>query len=543
MMKAEYQQKLSDLVHQHYAGLSMRELFAHDEMRFDRYHLSLEGVLFDYSKNLINDEILQALVDLAESAKVSRRRDEMFSGVKINHTEGRAVLHTALRDFSNQPLVVDGEDIRAEVSRERKRVAALVDKVHSGEWRGFSGQTITDVVNIGIGGSDLGPKMVVEALRPYHLGKTKVHFVSNVDGDALVHVLNQVNPERTLFIVASKSFSTQETLMNAQSARKWLVAYYGDEKAVANHFVAVSSQLDAVEKFGIDLNHCYAMWDWVGGRYSLWSSIGMPIAFAVGNAHFERLLRGAYAMDQHFCAAPLRQNIPVLMAVLGVLYADYHQVQSQVILSYDERLRYFADYLQQADMESNGKSVQIDGKLSDVVTGIALWGGVGTNGQHAFHQLLHQGTIVIPADFIVAKNSYHDLDHHHQALLANCFAQSQAMMQGQTLEEVVIQLKAKGMSEAEIALLAPHKVVKGNKPSNTIVVDTLDPYRLGMLIAAYEHKIFVQGVIWNINSFDQWGVELGKVLGNPILKTLQQGQVAANAYDSSTVGLLRTVLG
>lgn len=541
-MHADGYRKVSDLVKGKYAGLSMRQLFAEDVQRFERYHLELDGLLFDYSKNLINSDIMQALFALADNAQLIQRRNDMFKGVKINHTENRAVLHTALRDFSNAPLVVDGENIRAEVLRERQRVTDLVEKVHSGQWLGFSGQKITDVVNIGIGGSDLGPKMVVEALRPYHLGKTKVHFVSNVDGDSLLRVLEQVNPEQTLFIVASKSFSTQETLMNAQSARAWLVKHYGDEKAVANHFVAVSTQLDAVEKFGIDLNHCYAMWDWVGGRYSLWSSIGMPIAFAVGSAHFEQLLRGAYVMDQHFCTTPMQQNMPVLMGLLGVLYADFHQVQSQVILSYDERLRYFADYLQQADMESNGKSVQVDGQLSDVVTGVALWGGVGTNGQHAFHQLLHQGTIVIPADFIVAKSSYHHLGEHHQALLANCFAQSQALMQGQTYDEVVAQLKAKNISDAEIEKLAPHKVVKGNKPSNTIIVDQLDPYRLGMLIAAYEHKIFVQGVIWNINSFDQWGVELGKVLGNPILATLQKGIVASTEYDSSTVGLIQRVL-
>jgi len=535
-------QNLDNLVSNKYANLSMRDLFANDSQRFTKYSLDFNGLLFDYSKNLINDEIMNALFDVAKETHVEEKRAKMFAGEKINITENRAVLHTALRDFHDEDMFVDGENISKEVRKERQRVFDLVDAVHSGEWRGFSGKKITDVVNIGIGGSDLGPKMVTEALSPYHLNKTKVHFASNVDAESLLSVLAKVHPETTLFIVASKSFGTQETLLNSISAREWLLGFYEDEKAVANHFVAVSSQLDKVEEFGIKLKHCYKMWDWVGGRYSLWSSIGMPIIFAVGKDNFIALLKGGFAIDKHFQNAPMQNNIPVLLALLSILNSNFHNLQSQVILPYDGRLKYFYDYIQQVDMESNGKSCDMEGNKLAKQSAIALWGGVGTNGQHAFHQLLHQGTVTIPADFIIAKIPYHNLKNHHEALLANCFAQSQAMMVGKTEHEILAELKVQGMNDDEAQTLASHKVIAGNKPSNTFLLEELNPFILGMLIAIYEHKVFVQGAVWNVNSFDQWGVELGKVLSGPILEAIEDKK-NNTSFDSSTAGLVNKVLG
>ncbi len=531
---------LKQLLENKYRDITMRDLFLSDPERFNRYQLQVENIFLDFSKNRINDEILSALIQLAKDANVEAMRDAMFAGEKINTSENRAVLHTALRDFSKKEIVVDGINVKDEITHERKRVQKLVESVHSGKWSGFSGKVITDVVNIGIGGSDLGPKMVCEALKPYHQDHTKVHFVSNVDADSILSALSIVNPETTLFIIASKSFTTQETLMNANTAREWLIDYYKDESAVANHFVAVSSALDKVAAFGIDLDNCFAMWDWVGGRYSLWSSIGMPIAFAVGFDHFMSLLQGAYTMDQHFTEAPLDQNMPVILALLAILYSNFYHTESQAILAYDDRLCYLVDYLQQADMESNGKTTLKNGQFSKDQTGVVLWGGVGTNGQHAFHQLLHQGTVMIPADFIIAKKSYHQLQDHHQALLANCFAQSQALMQGKTEKEVRLELTKEGYEQVLIDKLAPQKVIQGNKPSNTILLDELTPSALGSLIALYEHKIFTQGVIWGINSFDQWGVELGKELGKPILKSIQSDKKEAT-YDSSTSGLIAKV--
>lgn len=396
---------LKQLLENKYRDITMRDLFLSDPERFNRYQLQVENLFLDFSKNRINDEILSALIQLAKDANVEAMREAMFAGEKINTSENRAVLHTALRDFSKKEVVVDGVNVKNEITHERKRVQKLVESVHSGKWRGFSGKVITDVVNIGIGGSDLGPKMVCEALKPYHQEHTKVHFVSNVDADSILSALSVVNPETTLFIIASKSFTTQETLMNANTAREWLIDYYKDESAVANHFVAVSSALDKVAAFGIDLDNCFAMWDWVGGRYSLWSSIGMPIAFAVGFDHFMSLLQGAYKMDQHFTEAPLDQNMPVILALLAILYSNYHHTESQAILAYDDRLCYLVDYLQQADMESNGKTTLKNGQFSKDQTGVVLWGGVGTNGQHAFHQLLHQGTVMIPSDFIIARKA------------------------------------------------------------------------------------------------------------------------------------------
>lgn len=541
-MNRHIRQQLQHLLKTDYSSLDIKSLFKEDEDRFNKYHLQVGSLLLDYSKNKLTDDILATLFELARDAKIEKYRDKMFAGEKINTSEHRAVLHTALRDFSDQAIMVDGVDVKPEIIKERLRVKALVEKVHNGQWRGHSGKKITDVVNIGIGGSDLGPRMVVEALAPYHLNKTQVHFVSNVDAESILSVTTKLNPETTLFIVASKSFTTQETLMNAMTARKWLLEFYQqNQAAVAKHFVAVSSALDKVEAFGIDLDNCFQMWDWVGGRYSLWSSIGMAIVFAIGFVHFEDLLKGAFVIDNHFKSALLTKNMPIIVALIATLYSDFYHTQSQAILAYDERLRHLVDYLQQADMESNGKSCKKDGSLSPEQTGVVLWGGVGTNGQHAFHQLLHQGNVIVPADFIAIKKPHHSLKDHHQALLANCLAQSQALMQGKSLNEVIDELKAQGLAESEINTLAPQKVIAGNKPSNTIVIDKLTPHALGELIALYEHKIFVQGILWGINSFDQWGVELGKALGKPILMSLEQQDFDNESYDSSTKGLLKYI--
>ncbi len=521
-------------------NLHLRDLFK-DEDRFNEYSIELNGFLFDYSKNRLDAEALSNLIELAEQSNLPKKINAMFSGEKINITENRAVLHTALRSFSDSPLLLDGLDIKQDIIAARQKMKDIVEKVHSGKWKGYSGKKITDVVNIGIGGSDLGPRMVVDALKPYQLGIVNVHFVSNVDGYAISEVLKILDPETSLFIVASKSFGTQETLMNANTARKWLIDSIKDnekESKVAHHFIAISSQPEKVKKFGIAEENRFDMWDWVGGRYSLWSSIGLPIAFAIGMDNFNALLKGAEAMDNHFRETPLDKNIPALMGLIALWYSNFFGTQSQVILSYDERLRYLPDYLQQADMESNGKSFNLAGQTVDYQTGVVLWGGVGTNGQHAFHQLLHQGTLVVPADFIVFKKPVSGLQEHHDALVANCLAQSQAFLQGKTYEEALQELLAKGVSDEEAKHIASHKVILGNKPSNTFMIEELSPFNLGMLIAAYEHKIFTQGVIWDINSFDQWGVELGKELGEPIFNTIR-GQSDVINYDSSTSGLLK----
>ena len=500
--------------------INLKEEFDKDSSRVEKFSITHENMYFDYSKNLVDEDIMQKLLSFAANSNLKQKINNMFDGNKINTTEGRAVLHTALRDMSDKPLNVEGQDILKEVTEEKLRVKALIEKVSSGRWKGFSGKKITDVVNIGIGGSDLGPKMVVRALDPYHCTGLKVHFVSNVDADSLLQSLRLVNPETTLFIVASKSFSTEETLLNSLSAKAWLLDHYDDEKSVANHFVAISSKLDKVKEFGINLEHCYKMWDWVGGRYSLWSSIGMSIAFAIGYDNFEQLLAGAYSADKHFRETDLDKNIPVVMGLLTNYYVDKFDAQSQALLPYDERLCYFVDYLQQADMESNGKSVNMSGEPVDYKTGIVLWGGVGTNGQHAFHQLLHQGTYCIPVDFVAIASSYHNYSEHQECLLSNCFAQSQALMFGQSYNMVYNELLNSGMTDDEAKILAPHKVIPGNRPSTTILLDKLTPYNLGSLIAMYEHKIFVQGALWDVNSYDQWGVELGKKLGRNVLKAM-----------------------
>jgi glucose-6-phosphate isomerase len=533
-------QKIGKLIKE--KNINIKSQFESDNQRVEKFSLEEDGVYFDFSKNLIDDEIFAELINLAKQMDVEQKIKNMFAGEKINTTENRAVLHTALRDFSNTPLVIDGQDIRKEVTQEKLRVKKLVEDVINGNWLGFSGDKITDIVNIGIGGSDLGPKMVVEALRPYHTTGLNVHFVSNVDADSLLQSLGKVNPETTLFIIASKSFSTEETLLNSISARDWLLEHYNDEKAVANHFVAISSKLDKVTEFGINLEHCYKMWDWVGGRYSLWSSIGMSIAFAIGYNNFEKFLQGAYSIDKHLQESSLEKNIPVVMALLGVLYSNYYNSQSQALLPYDNRLGYFVDYLQQADMESNGKSVNFAGETVSYQTGVVLWGGVGTNGQHAFHQLLHQGNVFIPVDFVAVAKSYHKYDNHQQVLLANCFAQSQALMDGCSYSNNLNELLNNGMNRTQAKELAKHKEIYGNKPSTTILLSELTPYNLGKLIAMYEHKIFIQGILWDINSYDQWGVELGKKLGVNILKAMSNSDSPEfKQLDDSTKKLLEKV--
>lgn len=506
----------------------LRELFAQDPARFERFSLRVGGILLDYSKNRITPETLSLLLQLAETADVAGWRERMFSGEKINHTEGRAVLHTALRNVSNTPVIVDGEDVMPAVNAVLVSMEAFAAQVRSGAWRGYTGKPITDVVNIGIGGSDLGPQMVCQALKPYQSPQLRAHFMSNVDGAHVVEILENLDPETTLFIVASKTFTTQETMSNAHYVREWFLQQARDPAHIVKHFVAVSTNRAAVMDFGIDPANMFGFWDWVGGRYSLWSAIGLPIVLAVGMENFRALLAGAHAMDQHFRSAPLAENMPVILALLGVWYNNYFAAESQVILPYDHYLRSLPMYLQQADMESNGKSVDRDGNPVSQSTGPIIWGATGINGQHAFYQLIHQGTKLIPADFIISVTPPTALHAHHDILMANFLAQTEALMRGRTLEETV----ASGASEP----LAP-KVFAGNHPSNALLLDALTPHTLGMLIALYEHKIFVQGVIWNLNSYDQWGVELGKQLAKQILPELHAAS-AVHSHDASTNGLI-----
>ena len=519
--------------------LSMRSLFGEDPKRFERFSLSLDDLLLDYSKNLVTRETMELLFALARQANVEGWRDRMFSGAKINCTEQRAVLHTALRAAINAkhaPVMVDGQDVLPGVRQVLEKMRNFSESVRGGSWRGYTGKAITDVVNIGIGGSYLGPLMVCEALHSYS-SNISTHFVSNVDSTDLLKKLETLDPETTLFIVASKTFTTQETLMNARSARDWFLLSAGDEKYIAGHFVALSTNAKEVEAFGIDPANMFEFSDWVGGRYSLWSAIGLPIALAVGMDNFEELLRGGYEMDAHFSTAPLEQNMPVILALLGVWYNNFHGVTKQALLPYDQSLEYFVPYFQQADMESNGKCVDRDGSPVDYSTGPILWGGVGTNGQHAYFQIIHQGTQMVPADFIAAVQTNYPLGEHHATLLSNFFAQTEALMRGKTVAEAQAELQAAGMEEKAIEALLPHKVFAGNKPTNSILFEKLTPRTLGRLIALYEHKIFVQGIIWNINSFDQWGVELGKQLATHILAELRSGN-EITAHDSSTNGLI-----
>jgi len=525
---------------QHWPRMSqvrMRDLFAEDPERAARMTVDAAGLHLDYSKQIADAQTLELLFDVGRAADLEGWRARMFQGEPINNTEHRAVLHLALRNRANRPILVDGVDVMPDVNAVLARIEAFSNRVRSGAWKGYTGKPITDVVNIGIGGSNLGPKMVCAALKPYQSKTLRPHFVSNVDGTHLMETVRGLDPETTLFIVASKTFTTQETMTNAQGARQWLVAALGSEAAVGNHFVAVSTNAEQVAAFGIDTDNMFGFWDWVGGRYSLWSAIGLPIALAVGYEHFVELLAGAHDMDEHFRDAPLEQNLPVILGLLGVWYIDFAGARSQAILPYDQYLEYFSAYLQQADMESNGKHVMRDGVRVDYATGPVVWGQPGTDGQHAFYQLIHQGTELIPCDFIAPIHSHNPVGDHHAKLLANCFAQTEALMTGRTLEEAKQEMRAAGVPEPEVERLAPHRQFDGNRPTNTILMDRVTPRTLGALIALYEHKIFVQGIVWGINSFDQWGVELGKKLAGVILGELMAGRVSDD-HDASTKALL-----
>ncbi|OFZ97709.1 MAG: glucose-6-phosphate isomerase [Betaproteobacteria bacterium RBG_19FT_COMBO_58_11] len=522
--------------HKLMANVQMRDLFAQDAQRFDKFNLRFNDLLLDYSKNLVTDTTLRLLFDLARQAELPAWRERLFAGDKINFTENRAVLHTALRNRSNRPIKVAGRDVMPAVNKVLAHMRDFSERVRSGQWKGYTGQAITDIVNIGIGGSDLGPVMATEALKPYAAPQLQVHFVSNIDGTHLAETLKPLKPETTLFIVASKTFTTQETLTNARSARDWFLTA-GNEKAIAKHFVAVSTNTKEVKAFGIDPANMFEFWDWVGGRYSLWSAIGLSIAIYLGMDQFEALLGGAHAMDEHFRSTPLEQNLPVVMGLLGVWYGDFFDAQSHAVLPYDQYLHRFPAYLQQLDMESNGKRVRRDKKTVDYHTGPVLWGEPGTNGQHSFYQLIHHGTKIIPADFLAPAQSQHPLGEHHPILLSNFFAQTEALMKGKTEAEVRAELEAAGITGRKQDQLAPHKVFPGNRPTNSILFKQLDPATLGALIALYEHKVFVQGVIWNINSFDQWGVELGKQLAQTIQPELKDG-AKVQSHDSSTNGLI-----
>ena len=534
-------------------GLHMRDLFRKDKQRFERFSLALDDeLLLDYSKNLIRPQTLKLLLKLAQEADVEGLRDAMFAGEKINLTEGRAVLHTALRNRSDRAVEVDGEDVMPEVRAVLAKMRAFADRVRTGKWKGYSGKPITDVVNIGIGGSDLGPAMACLALKPYG-GNIHAHFVSNVDPSHLVDTLEDLDPATTLFIVASKTFTTQETLLNAQAARAWLLDSLpspasgggagGEGAAVAKHFVAVSTNEAAVREFGIDPAHMFGFWDWVGGRYSLWSAIGLPIALYIGMDEFEELLAGAHDMDEHFRGAPLAENMPVILALLGLWYNNFWDAQAYAVLPYEQRLARFPAYLQQLDMESSGKGVMRDGKPVKVSSGPMVFGEPGTNGQHAFYQLIHQGTKLIPCDFLAGRESHNDVNGQHAVLLSNFLAQTEALMRGKTAKEVETELSAAGMPKREAQTLLPHKVFPGNRPTNSLVYRKLTPHALGRLIALYEHKVFVQSALWNVNAYDQWGVELGKQLAKAILPQLLPEPMGkpgktAGGHDASTSGLI-----
>ncbi len=513
----------------------LKELFAEDPNRFKKFSLRLGDMVVDYSKNRINGRTLSYLCDLARECQLSDAIEKMFTGDKINATENRAVLHVALRNRSNTPIEVDGKDVMPDVNEVLEKMKGFSEKVRGGEWKGFTGKKITDIVNIGIGGSDLGPVMVTEALKSYGKKGLSVHFVSNVDGTHIAEAVAKLNPETTMFMIASKTFTTQETMANAHSARRWFLETAKDNAHVAKHFIAISTNRTEVEKFGIDPENMFGFWDWVGGRYSLWSAIGLSIACYVGFQNFEQLLAGAHDMDNHFRSARFEKNIPVILALLGIWYNNFFGADTHAILPYDQYLHRFAAYFQQGDMESNGKYVSRNGEAVDYQTGPIIWGEPGTNGQHAFYQLIHQGTKLIPADFIAPALSHNPIGEHHKMLLSNFFAQTEALMNGKTLDEVVGELS--GKSQEEIAKIAPFKVFEGNRPTNSFLVKKITPRVLGSLIAMYEHKIFVQGVIWNIFSFDQWGVELGKQLANKIYPELQNDW-PIESHDSSTNGLI-----
>jgi glucose-6-phosphate isomerase len=514
----------------------MREMFDEDPSRFEKFHTQFNDILVDYSKNIINEEVIKELISLAREVELKDAIDALFRGEAINQTEGRSVLHIALRNRANTPILVDDADIMQDVNKVLDQMKSFSTNLHNGTWKGFSGKTITDVVNIGIGGSDLGPYMVTEALRPYWKNITP-HFVSNVDGTHIAETLKRVNPETTLFIIASKTFTTQETMTNAESARTWFLEKTGGKGEVAKHFVAVSTNQKEVTKFGIAPENMFVFWDWVGGRYSLWSSIGLSIVCTIGFENFEKLLSGAHAVDNHFKNEPFETNIPVILALIGIWYNNFFGAASEAILPYDQYLHRFAAYFQQGNMESNGKSVDRNGEPVTYQTGPVIWGEPGTNGQHAFYQLIHQGTKLIPCDFIAPAVSQNPISDHHDKLLSNYFAQTEALMRGKTREEVEQELAKAGLDKDSIAFHAPFRVFEGNRPSNSILFKKLTPETLGSLIALYEHKIFAQGIIWNIFSFDQWGVELGKVLAKKILPELTTTE-EITSHDSSTNGLI-----
>ncbi|TDF34860.1 glucose-6-phosphate isomerase [Alteromonadaceae bacterium M269] len=521
-----------DIENQH-----MRDWFAKDNQRAERYTLNTCGMTLDFSKNLITQEILDNLLKLASQQQVAEKRQAMFGGETVNYTEQRSVLHTALRNFSGEPVLVDGKDVMPEVLATQEKIKSFVESIHSGSHKGFTGKAISDVVAIGIGGSFLGPKIMSEALKPYWKEGLNVHFVANVDGCHIHDVLSQLDAETTLIVMSSKSFGTQETLQNTLSAKAWFLSSEATQADIAKHFIAVSSNVKAATEFGIAEENIFPMWDWVGGRYSLWSAIGLPIALTLGYDNYYQLLQGAHEMDKHFVEAPLSENMPVIMAMLGVWYSNFLGAQSHVLLPYYHYLRGFPAYVQQLDMESNGKSVNESGDFVDYTTGPVIWGSEGTNGQHSFHQLIHQGQVLIPADFMLPLRVPNQDYTHHAMLASNCFGQTQALMQGKTFEECYADLSESTLSDSEKAVLAKHKTMPGNKPSNTILFEQLDPKTLGSLVALYEHKVFVQGVIWGVNSFDQWGVELGKVLGNAVLDELQDEQSEPD-FDSSTNQLI-----
>ncbi len=525
---------------QHYDEIKqvhMCDLFEEDKERFAKFSLYFNDIVYDYAKNRITDETVSLLLKLAEQAALPDWIERLFAGDAINHTEHRAVLHTALRDQGDAPIMLDGVDISVEIKAERVRVKCLAEKIRSRVWRGATGQAITDVVNIGIGGSNLGPLMVNEALKPYSLHDLNVHFVSNIDENHINETLEYLDPKTTFFIVASKSFTTQDTMLNAETARQWYLSHIGSDEKIGRHFSAVTSNTKLAKAFGIADENIFKMWDWVGGRYSLWSAIGLSTMIAIGAEQFDELLEGAYELDMHFKTAPLAQNIPVMMALIGVWYNNFFKVQATAVLPYDQYLHRFAAYMQQVDMESNGKYIDRNGEIVNYQTGPVLFGEIGISGQHAFFQLLHQGTKLVPADILAPLFSYRCIARHHRALMSNVFAQTEALMRGKTEQQALEELQKSGMSEAEIEALLPYKVFPGNRPTSTFLFDTLTPRTLGSLIAMYEHKVFVQGVIWNINSFDQWGVELGKQLATTISDELNDDD-EVTTHDSSTNGLV-----
>ncbi|MCX8026627.1 MAG: glucose-6-phosphate isomerase [Thermodesulfovibrionales bacterium] len=515
----------------------IKDMFENDKERFKRFSLRFEDMIVDYSKNIITQETMGLLFDLARQCKLQDAIESMFNGERINETENRAVLHTALRNRSNTPVYVDGKDVMPDVNKVLEQMKVFSDAVISGQWKGYTNKEITDIVNIGIGGSDLGCVMVTEALRPLWKPNIKAHFVSNVDGTHIAETLKRLNPETTLFMIASKTFTTQETMTNAHTARQWFLSHAKDENFIKKHFVAISTNAKEVERFGIDTTNMFVFWDWVGGRYSLWSAIGLSITCTIGFENFVELLEGAHAMDMHFRHTPFERNIPVILALIGIWYVNFFGAETEAILPYDQYLHRFAAYFQQGNMESNGKQTDRTGKRVGYHTGPIIWGEPGTNGQHAFYQLIHQGTRLIPCDFIAPAISYNPIGKHHEILLSNFFAQTEALMKGKTTDEVMKELQMAGFSEQDIKRILPYRVFDGNRPTNSILVKKLTPRTLGSLIAMYEHKIFVQGVIWNIFSFDQWGVELGKQLANKILPELSDDN-EVSSHDSSTNGLI-----